>query len=93
MKYLFIVTWYVISQVPAPCPDANQKDEFGVGSSYRVSCAVYHTQSETTYHKKEFYNKDSAKAFILRASKRSVNDLDFTMQPKITNIKLDSIIN
>ena len=86
---MYFVSWCIVSMVSAPCPDKIKTDEFGRQSSSYTTCAVLHLREERDCeHRTDLMSRDSAIAFMARASKAS-NGYSI-WQSKIDNIQLDS---
>lgn len=60
----YTVKWTLVEVLPAPCPDANKEDEYGVKNNYMSSCAVLHLKAERTEKQKEFNTEKEADEFI-----------------------------
>jgi len=89
--YKYIITWIVASIQSAPCPDANRVSEFGISNNNVMSCAVYHTQTVKTEHKREFYSKDSSRVFFKKINEYTPDGWISSFNDRIESIKLDSI--
>jgi len=60
----YTVKWTLVELLPAPCPDAQKENEYGVRNNYMSSCAVLHLRTERTEKQKEFNTEKEADRFI-----------------------------
>jgi hypothetical protein len=60
----YTVKWTLVEVLPAPCPDKQKENEYGITNNYGISCAVLHLRTETTEKQKEFNTEKEADEFI-----------------------------
>lgn len=83
MKFIYIITWCIVTIIPIPCPQKDYTDQYGIKHSPSLSCAALHYRREYDCdHKKRFYIRDSAISFLKGAGKHT---------GIIDSIKIDSI--
>lgn len=88
----YIVTWVITTTIPAPCPDANVVDEFGLGgNSMTSSCLFFHSQTINETKEKTFIERDSAFIFLNKGKLRECNNCGYGLGDVLTGIKIDSL--
>ena len=86
--WIYIVSWYVITLIPVPCPDANIPDKFGRSDQTSI-CSVFHTDTKYEYKEQMFFNRDSA--FIFYKEAKNGESEFLTIFVTLGSVKIDSI--
>ena len=61
---IYTVKWTLVEVLPAPCPDKQRENEYGITNNYGTSCAVLHLRTEITKKQKEFNTEKEADEFM-----------------------------